>query len=226
MKRFTKTAGAALAMVLLAGCTTDFYDSRMQGYAPEMPYQTYPIEVRKGTVNLRIPLVSGKLALKERTAVQRLAQDAVGLQTPIIITRPAGSVKGEVLAATITRELISQGVDKARIVHRTGGAAGEVQISYQRKFAVTRACGDWSKPVNETAMNRPYADFGCSQQHNIAAQVDNPEDFERPRVMTPPDADARNRGIDKYRKGEDTTSQWPGGSKIRIDDGVKSIVSQ
>ncbi len=226
MKKHLGMPGAALMVALLAGCTTDFYDQRMAGYAPEMPDQVFPIEVARGKVNLRLPVVSGKLTETERLAVRKLAQQAASLTTPVYVVRPAGSVKAEILAAQITSEMIGHGVDKARIIHSARGHKGEVRISFRRKFAVTKECGDWSKPINETAMNRPYRDFGCSQQHNIAAQVDNPEDFQRPRVMTPPDADLRNLATSKYRKGEDYTSQWPGGSKISIDDGIKASVQK
>ncbi len=195
-----KLGGAALvAALLLTGCTSSFNDSRMAGYTPQMPEEVYPIEVVKGAVNLRLPVVAGRLALKERTAVRRLARQATSLDTPIVIMRPRGSVKAEVMAAEITRELLANGIDKRRIVHRTGAPGGEVVVRYKRKFAVTRECGNWSKPITDTADNTPYQNFGCSQQHNIAEQVDNPEDFERPRVMSPPDADARNNSIRKYR---------------------------
>jgi len=76
----------------------------------------------------------------------------------------------------------------------------EVRRPYRRKFAVTKPCGDWSRPVTETKDNRPYNNFGCSQQHNIAAMVDNPEDFERPQVMDPVDGANRAEAIAKYRE--------------------------
>ena len=226
MNRLGRITGAVLAMTFLAGCSQDFYDSRTQGFIPEYPEQTYPIQVKTGRVNLRLPVVTGQLTGAEREAVQRLARQASSLTTPVYVIRPAGSVKAEVLAAQATRVLLDYGVSQRRIVHRANGAPGEVRISYQRKFAVTRECGDWSKPLNETGDNRTYRNFGCAQQFNIAAQVDNPQDFVRPRVMSLPDADARNRAIEKYRKGEDHTSEWPGGSRIRIDEGLKATVQK
>ena len=209
----------AVAALLLAGCTGNFYDSRMRGYMPEYPEQRYPIEVVKGAAQLRIPLVAGRLTAEERIQVQRFAQQAYSLPGPIQVIRPEGSVKGEVLAAEVTKELIRSGIAAERIVHRQGKVDG-VLVYMRRKIAVTRECGDWSKPLNETAMNRLYPNFGCAQQHNLAAMVDNPEDFERPRVMTPPDSDARNAAMQKYRRQEDYTSTWPGGSRIRIDESV------
>ena len=223
MKRNVGIGFMAVAALLLGGCTNSFYDSRMRGYMPEYPDQTYPIEVKKGETQLRIPLVAGRLTAEERIRVQRFAAQAISVPGPIQVVRPAGSLKGEVLAAEVTKELIRAGIAAGRIVHRQGRVDG-VLLSMRRSFAVTKECGDWSKPLNESAMNRVYPNFGCAQQHNLAAMVDNPEDFERPRVMTPPDADVRNSAMDKYRRQQDYTSAWPGGSKIRIDDGITNAV--
>ena len=221
MKRFITLSSMALAVALLSGCMGNYGNDQARGYIPEMPDERYPIEVVKGSVKLRLPVVKGRLSPSERIAVQRLADQASSLTTPVVITRPARSVKAEIMAAEISRELIARGVDRQRIVHRTSGNAGEVSISFSRKFAVTKECGDWSEPITHTAYNRPYRNFGCAHQHNLAAQVDNPEDFERPRVMTPPDADARSRAMGRYRKGEDTSSSWPRAG-VNINESLKS----
>ena len=207
---------AALAVALLAGCTSDYYDGRMRGYTPQMPEERYPIDVVKGAVKVRLPIVSGKLTMQERDTLRRLAQGAASINSPIYIIRPARSVKGEVMAAEVTKVLTDAGIVPQRIRHRTGGAKGEIVITYRRKFAVTKECGDWSKPINETARNEVYPNFGCAQQHNLAAMVDNPEDFERPRVMGEPDSDNRNLAIDRYRKRQNTTSSWPGDIKASV----------
>ena len=224
MKRTIGLGSALMMTMLLAGCTDQFYDDRMQGYQPELPHQTYPIEVVKGEAKLHIPVRGGKLSMKERMAIRHLAGRANSVTAPVVVIRPAGSAAAEVRAAEITRILVDEGVAPERIRHRAGSRGGkEISISFHRKFAVTRECGDWSKPITRTKDNRVYPDFGCAHQHNIAAQVDNPEDFERPRVMDRPDADARDTAMQKYRKAEDYTSQWPSGYKIQIAEELKSI---
>lgn len=217
MRRTIVMGCVVLAASVLAGCSNDFYDSRARGFIPEYHYQRYPIEVQKVTAQLRIPVVAGRLTAAERIRVQRFAAQALSLTSPIQVIRPAGSLKGEVLAAEVTKELVRAGIEPSRIVHRQGKVQ-EVLLTMPRKIAVTKECGDWSKPLNETAMNRMYPNFGCAQQHNLAAMVDNPEDFERPRVMTPPDMDARNAAMQKYRKLKDTTSAWPSGRRLKIEE--------
>ena len=217
----TRTIGAALAALAaasLGGCTTDFYDARMKGFTPELPEQTYPIEVVRGAVRLEIPAAHARLSAEEETAIRRLAGQAVSYRSPVTVSRPAGSINAEVVAARITRMLTEAGIDPARIHNVTHPGGGPVTVSFRRKFAVTRECGDWSKPSVETSANRVLPNFGCAQQHNIAAMVDNPEDFERPRVMTPPDAENRVTAITKYRARQDYNSSQSSQAKAKVSD--------
>ena len=219
MSKFkTHGALALLAALALSGCTSKFYDYRMQGFSPEMPSDVYPIDVVKGAVKLKLPARAGHLTAQEEDAVRRLAIQAVSHPSPVVVSRPAGSLTAEVTAAKVTRLLTDAGIEPDRIRHVTHAGGGPLVVSYRRKFAVTKECGDWSKPVTETAKNRPPANFGCAQQNNIAAMVDNPEDFERPRVMTPPDADNRVNAVVKYRKREDYNSAKSSQSEAKVSD--------
>ena len=84
---------------------------------------------------------------------------------------------------------------------------GPVIVAYRRQFAVTKKCGDWSKSMAVTYENKPYPNFGCSQQHNIAAMAVNPRDLKTPRGSSSIDAGRIDTVYEKYRKGESTTSQ-------------------
>ena len=66
-----------------------------------------------------------------------------------------------------------------------GGSQEPIKLSFERKVAVTKECGDWSDNLASTYSNQPYRNFGCANQQNIAAMVANPEDFEQPRAMSP-----------------------------------------
>ncbi len=197
--QFVAAVGVA---TLLAGCTKDMYaDLRDErGYSPELPWQIYPIDVASGAVKLKLPARSASLSVEEEDAVRRLAVRAKMLETKIVVQRPSRSLNAEVVAARVTRLLTEGGILPERIRHRTYKGNGPVIVTYRRKFAVTKPCGDWSRPVTETKDNRPYNNFGCAQQHNIAAMVDNPEDFERPQVMDPVDGANRAEAIAKYRE--------------------------
>ena len=48
--------------------------------------------------------------------------------------------------------------------------------------------------------NKHYANFGCSYQNNLAAQIANPADLIGPRKLSEVDAEKRGVVIDEYRK--------------------------
>ena len=208
-----------LAALALAGCSGNFYDNRSKGFTPELPEQTYPIDVVKGAVNLRISARTSTLSPREVTSIRRLAASIASMPVPIHVTRPAGSLKAEVKVAHITRLLVDMGVAADRIRHRAVPGVSRIVLSYKRKFAVTRSCDDmWTHPANETASNHPMPGFGCSSQNNLAAMVDNPEDFEHPRVMPPADSDNRLEAIKKFRKKKDFNSATSSQSKVSVKD--------
>ena len=68
--------------------------------------------------------------------------------------------------------------------------------------AQTGKCGRWPADVLETSENKHYANFGCSYQNNIAAQIANPGDLLGPRKETEIDAANRSVVIGDYQAGD------------------------
>ena len=72
--------------------------------------------------------------------------------------------------------------------------------------AKTDPCGNWSQNAADMAQNLPMPDFGCSNQHNLAAMISEPRDLMTPRGMTPADATRRGTVINTYEKAQSTAS--------------------
>jgi pilus assembly protein CpaD len=127
---------------------------------------------------------------------------------------------GNAVAARVAQLLESEGVAPHRIKHSSykGAKNAPVVISFSRKFAVTRECGDWSDNLSETYSNQTYPNFGCAQQHNMAAMVANPSDFETPRTSTSASAARRAEVFDRYITGRDTNSAVAIQSKVSTED--------
>lgn len=53
--------------------------------------------------------------------------------------------------------------------------------------------------------NTPSPGFGCAHQSNITLMAADPADLQRPRASTPADPTARQRVLDDYREGRDTS---------------------
>lgn len=204
-----KSLLAVAAALALAGCAADMQEARFvnHGERPMLtPEQRYPIEVVSGRMKLSVAVVSGALSAGEESAVRRYADAALEQGAPITISHPA-TVKGEVLAARIARLLQERGVAAARIRYRAVRGASAVTLSMRRKIAVTKRCGNRDKPYfGVLNSNRAHADFGCASQHNLAAMVANPEDFERPRPTTPAGAEHRVKGLERYYQKTSVTS--------------------
>ena len=82
-------------------------------------------------------------------------------------------------------------------------------------------CGLWPHDLGPTwdpehYENREYWNFGCAQQRNLAAMVEDPADLAGPRGETPAYTGRRSTALDKYRQGQSTITIDPNADKGRI----------
>ena len=82
-----------------------------------------------------------------------------------------------------------------------------VRVSFAAMRAQTDKCGRWPEDILATSENKHYANFGCSYQNNVAAQIANPTDLLGPRKPTPIDPANRGRVIDEYQSGNSGFSE-------------------
>ena len=78
-------------------------------------------------------------------------------------------------------------------------ASAPVRVAYVSIKAQTDKCGRWPDDLLQTSENKHYADYGCSYQNNLAAQMANPADLLGPRKQSDIDAENRSKVIDIYR---------------------------
>jgi pilus assembly protein CpaD len=218
-RKLALTAAALMPLVWLGGCKTggaeiDDY------YRPAMHYERYPVEVAKGSVRLDVATKRPTLSAHQEEAVVKFGQQAVSSAVGSIEVRKPSGATADSVAAEVTELLVQTGVDPGAIVHRdySGSRGAPVIIAFERKFAVTTECGDWSDNITKTGKNEPYENFGCAAQHNIAAVVANPEDFETPRAATPPDAMRRYQVFVDYRKPKNTATSMKDSEVQKVSD--------
>jgi pilus assembly protein CpaD len=216
-----KATGCAVIAITASGCES-LNGEVDDVYQPPMHYQRYPIEVAQGKVQMKVPARSSRLSAAHEDAVARFAQEAVDHQDGgINIARPAGQTSGDVIAGRVTQLLNTHGVSSGNIRHSTYKGRGPVIMSYKRHMARTAECGDWSEDLNTHTHNLPYPNFGCAQQHNLAAIVANPKDFVQPRTATSASSARRSTVLGKYADGEPTAASTESGQDIQISDAVK-----
>jgi len=83
-----------------------------------------------------------------------------------------------------------------------------VRLAFLKLKAKAPDCGIWPEDIGRTTTDRSYYNFGCAQQQNLAAMIENPADLVRPRDMTAADGAQRARIIDQYRAGQDSSSSF------------------
>ena len=99
-----------------------------------------------------------------------------------------------------------------------------IRLSYPRIVATAGPCGEWPADLGPSTMNpsyfenRPYHNFGCATQRNLAAMIDNPADLEQPRSETAAYTPRRSAAFEKYRKGEPTAISYPEADKAKLSD--------
>ena len=203
---------------LLAGCQSTG-TTEMALY--EQDYKRrHPILVAEEPEVMDIPI--GMKARKLSPQIQRRMRSFVlaTIVAPgtgsITVQVPSGSAN-EVAAVSAGRSaghtLRKLGVPARRIriaPYQVDDASkvAPVRLAFLKLKATAPECGVWPEDIGRTTTDRSYYNFGCAQQQNLAAMVENPADFVRPRDMTVADGAQRARIIENYRAGQDSTSRF------------------
>jgi len=201
---------AVTAAALLAGCASR--DSVTVGSIPDDYRTNHPIVIAEKEQILDLPVAaSARGATKDqRETLQGFLANYDRSAAPVLtVLTPSGSANG-VAAAEAGRDFVSlakaSGVPSNRIMVMSYQAEPEevsapVRVSYAAMRAQTDKCGRWPADILESSENKHYANFGCSYQKNLAAQIANPNDLLGPRKQT--SIDAANRGvvIGDYQQG-------------------------
>lgn len=199
---------AGLAVALLAGCANR--DSITVGSVPDDYRTNHPIVVSEKEQSVDVPVAATDRGV---TSLQRVAVEGFianydrSAAPPVTILAPLGSAN-EVAANAVAQDLVQllkkNGVARNRIAIAAYQAdatevAAPIRVSYVAMKAHTGHCGRWPDDLTNTIENKHYANFGCSYQNNLAAQIANPADLLGPRKPGDIDAERRNIIIDDYR---------------------------
>ena len=199
---------AAVAMALLSGCANMKTDSVTVGAVPDDYRTNHPIVVGEKQESIDIPVASDGYRVT-RGQQELVAGFLSGYDrragTPVTILVPVGSANSAAASAMVSdlgRGMRRQGVSNVYVqsyqVDRPDVSA-PVRVSYVAIRATTDKCGRWPADLGDNPDNRHWANFGCSYQNNLAAQVANPSDLLGPRKQTTIDAERRDNVIEAYR---------------------------
>ena len=195
----------------------------------------HPIAIKEGNRSIVIFVghARGDLSAPQRNDVMGLAQTWVREGTGgIIADVPVNTSNARAASATyreIRSLLAAGGVPSSAIMLRQyqpedPGTFATIKLSYPKISATAGPCGLWPEDLGPNLQdtgyneNRPYHNFGCATQRNLAAMVDNPADLVQPRPETPAYTMRRNAAFEKYRKGVSTATTYPESDKAKLSD--------
>ncbi|MBA3447948.1 MAG: CpaD family pilus assembly protein [Pseudaminobacter sp.] len=200
---------AVTSAILLSGCAMAPRDSVIVGSIPDDYRTNHPIVIAEKDQVIDIPVGAGDRGMSEvqRVALMGFFDDYDRSAAPLVsIMVPSGSIN-ELGASHASRDFVqlakASGIPKSSIeitsYQSPAAAAAPIRVVYTTMSAQTGKCGRWPGDVLETTDNKHYANFGCSYQNNLAAQLANPADLLGPRKQTTIDAERRGLVIDGYR---------------------------
>jgi pilus assembly protein CpaD len=216
-----------LASVVMAGCQTDRI---VTGTVPSDYRDRHPIQINEGTRNIQMFVGAGRTGL---TPEQRALAGGFASQWrryasgPLVIELPTG-VANEVSSSRTLRELRSllsasgvppQAIQVVQYQSQEPANVAPIRLVFSAISAqVANRCHAGVENLGVTQdlqnwQNHPMKNFGCATQHNLAAQVAYPEDLVQPRAESPAYAPRRKTALEKYRGGQDPSTQYPNAAK-------------
>lgn len=207
---------AMATAALLSGCAKR--DSITVGAVPDDYRTNHPIVIAEKNETLDLPVAAsdrGATASQRASLEGFLANYDKTAAPPLNIIAPSGSANAAA-AAGVAKDFAhiakNSGVPASRIMIASYHASPEevsapIRVTFTAMRAQTDKCGRWPKDVLESSENKHYANFGCSYQNNLAAQIANPSDLLGPRKQTPIDPANRAVVIGDYQAGDSTFNE-------------------
>jgi pilus assembly protein CpaD len=148
-----------------------------------------------------------------------LVEVPVGTQNQFAARDTVPEIRSILLAAGIP----PQGVMVTPYQPASPDKLATIRIKYPKLVAEAGPCGLWPNDLGPSMdraynENKPYWNLGCASQRNLAAMVENPADLVQPRGEASSYTPRRTFVMDKYRRGEDTSTNYRNPDKAKISD--------
>ena len=229
---FRMTALLGLAVVLGA-CS--HADDVLTASIPDDYRLRHPIAIQEADQSIVIFVghARGGLSAEQRADVLGLAKSwlhegsgAITADLPVDTpnARAAADSFREIRALLAAAGVPARGIIVRNYHPQDQRQLATIRLNYPKISAVAGPCGLWPEDLGPSIKNKSYFDnkqyynFGCSNQRNLAAMIDNPSDLVQPRPETAAYTARRTQAFEKYRKGTPTTTIYPEADKAKLSD--------
>ncbi|MBI5130655.1 MAG: CpaD family pilus assembly protein [Rhodopseudomonas palustris] len=218
--------GAALMAVSLSmgACTHTSVNDEVTASVPTDYRQRHPIAIQEADRSVVVFVGNGRggLTSTQRADVIAFGRDWLREGTGSIIAEVPADTPNARAAGDSIREiqalLAANGVPPRGVVVKAYRPAdprtfAAIRLIYPKVTAVAGPCGLWPEDIGPSIKNKgylenkPYWNFGCANQRNLAAMVENPSDLVQPRPETPPYTARRAKTFDTYRTTKPETTE-------------------
>lgn len=220
----------------LGACTHPSQEAEIAtGSLPADYRLRHPIVIQEAskTTEIFVGRQRGGLTSPQRADIIGLSQQWLREGTGAIIIETPVNTPNARMASDSAREiqalLANAGIPPRGIIVRGYRPSdprqfATVRVSYPRIMADAGPCGLWPNDLGPSIKNKGYLEnqeyynFGCANQRNLAAMVDNPADLVQPRAETPSNSTRRTEAFEKYRKGMSTATTYDESDKAKLSD--------
>ena len=234
-KRALLLAGALIGVSLGLGACQHTSDVVTTASVPDDYRLRHPIAVQESNHSIVVFIGQGRggMTAGQRADVMGMAQSWQRESTgTIIVEVPAGTPNArsaqetmrEIQAMFAAAGVPPRAVSVRQYQPRDSRHLAAIRISYPKISATAGPCGLWPEDIGPSYKNKSYYEnksyynFGCAQQRNLAAMIDEPADLVQPRAETPAYTMRRNVAFEKYRKGAPTTTIYPEAERAKLSD--------
>lgn len=230
MNRFSTLIISGLIAASISGCSTPAENGPTNLYNVE---DKYPIRVEPQVATLVVHVDVDALGImrgddaRVHAFAEKWKSRGHGMLSASVPSGSASQKAAKAAMNQIIRLLAENGIAKGSLRISSFGGAGQddaapITLSFITDVASAADCGqDWSENMGFSPRNLPWPEFGCSTQHNLAAMVSDPTDFDGRRALDSADAMRRSTVLQKYREGVPTQT-----STTEADSGTVSDIKQ
>jgi len=230
-----RLTGALIGISVALGACQHTADTVTTASVPDDYRQRHPIAIQEADRSIIVFIGRGRggLSASQRADVMGMAQTwlregtgSISVDVPVDTpnARAARDSMREIQATFAAAGVPPRAVNVRQYRPEDPRHMAAIRLTYPKISAVAGPCGLWPEDLGPSIHNKSYFEnksyynFGCSNQRNLAAMVDNPSDLVQPRPETPAYTMRRSAAFEKYRKGTSTATTYPEADKAKLSD--------